>query len=449
MRLPSFIRPHLHSFPSLETAIWFQQLRWVAVAGQLLTMAVVVWGLRISLLNWELQALIGITALTNVGYSLWLIQLQRNGLKRGDRLPTDKVVSALMLVDIVVLTGMLYLSAGMANPFALFYFVNIAVAGVIIAPARAWLVWLATLAGVMLLLIRSLPILELSNASLLSATPGESSMWSIPKIGTFVSFATCSGVITYFITILTGELRQREQALKDAEDARIRNRQLEALTTLAAGAAHELASPLSTIAVVAKELSRALEKQSVPEAISKDVALIRSELNRCRQILDRMTSAAGDAAGEQLQTIGVAAFIKETLLGLREPDRVRVEIAADTSELTNLLPVQATAQAIRNLVQNALDASPPDGPVCLVAERCEQGWYLQVIDQGTGMTPEILQRIGEPFFTTKEPGRGMGLGLHLTGNVIRRLDGSLSFESRPGQGTIAKVILPTLRNYGN
>ena len=213
-----------------------------------------------------------------------------------------------MLVDILILTGMLYLSAGIANPFALFYFVNIAVAGAIVTPAWAWGVCLATVCGVGLLLIRSLPINELSSASLLAASPDSGFYWTIPKIGFFVSFATCSGIITYFITILTGELRQREQALKDAEDARIRNRQLEALATLAAGAAHELASPLSTIAVVAKELSRALEKQHVPESVTKDVALIRAELDRCRQILDRMTSTAGEAAGEKLRTISIDDF---------------------------------------------------------------------------------------------------------------------------------------------
>ncbi|MCA9157297.1 MAG: HAMP domain-containing histidine kinase [Planctomycetales bacterium] len=447
MQLTPFIRPHVHSYPTLETAIWFQQLRWVAVTGQLLTLVFVAWGLKIALPIWELLALIGVTAATNMGYALWLRILWQRGLERSERLPTDQVVSTLMLVDIVVLTGMLYLSAGMANPFALFYFVNIAVAGAIIAPAWAWSVWATTVAGVMLLLIRSQSLVDLNSFNMLSADQTDPAViWTIPKIGFFVSFATCGGVITYFITILTGELKQREQALKDAEDARIRNRQLEALTTLAAGAAHELASPLSTIAVVAKELSRALEKQSVPEAVSKDVALIRSELDRCRHILDRMTSTAGEAAGEKLQTISIEVFLNETLVGLREPERVVVEIAPEAREQVNLLPVQAAAQAIRNLLQNALDASGAESLVRLLAEPSPQGWKICVVDRGSGMTPEILQRIGEPFFTTKEPGRGMGLGMHLTQNVIRRLDGSLTFDSRPGQGTTATVVLPTLQD---
>lgn len=446
MQLSPIIRPHVHSYPTLETAIWFQQLRWVAVAGQLVTMAVVAGGLKISVPIWELLLLSVVTAASNVAYAIWLRVLSRRGLQREQRLPTDQVVSTLMLVDIALLTGMLYLTAGMANPFALFYFVNVAVAGAIVAPAWAWRVWLATVAGAILLLTDSLPVEALSNASFLSTPPNAAATWTVPKIGFFVSFATCSGVITYFLTMLTGELKQRELALKDAEDARIRHRQLESLTTLAAGAAHELASPLSTIAVVAKELSRAIEKQNVPEAVSKDVALIRSELDRCRQILDRMTSTAGEAAGEKLQTISIEAFLAETLVGLREPERIDVKVAPQAGHQVNLLPVQAAAQAVRNLLQNALDASPHESAVRLLAEPSPQGWKICVVDSGAGMSPEVLQRIGEPFFTTKEPGRGMGLGLHLTQNVIRRLDGTLTFDSRAGQGTTATVILPTLRS---
>lgn len=446
MEFSPLIRPHVYAFPTLDTAIWFQQLRWVAVAGQLATMAVVGWGMNIQLPNVELLVLIGVTASSNAVYAIWLRGLRYGGLQRTDRLPTDQVVPTLMLVDSIVLTGMLYMTAGIANPFVLFYFVNIAVAAAIVTPAWACAIWLTTVAGATLLLFRSQPIAELTPVSWLAATPGDTKIWTIPKIGFLVSFATCSGVITYFITLLTGELRQREQALKDAEDARVRNRQLEALATLAAGAAHELASPLTTIAVVAKELSRAIEKQNVSETVTQDVALIRSELDRCRQILDRMTSTAGDAAGERLRTISIEDFFAETLLGLKEPERIALEITEDAAHTVNLLPVQAAAQAIRNLLQNALDASPPTAPVRMQAQRYSKGWLLRVVDRGTGMDAEILQRIGEPFFTTKEPGRGMGLGLHLTQNVIRRLGGSLEFESEPGRGTIARVLLPTSRS---
>lgn len=445
MGLTPLIRPHVYSHPTLDTAIWFLHLRWIAVLGQLLTLAVVVVVLRIEPPVFRLVSLIGITAASNLAYSLWLIRLYRGGLQREQRLPTDQVVSGLMLIDILVLTGMLYFSAGIANPFALFYFVNIAVAGAIITPTWAWAIWLTTVAGVTLLLLRSEPIEELSSLSRYAADTTTAQTWTIPKLGYLVSFATCSGVITYFITILTGELRQRERAVQEMEDARVRNRQLEGMATLAAGAAHELASPLSTIAVVAKELGRALEKYQVPSAVTQDVTLVRSELDRCRQILDRMTSAAGEAAGERLRAIAIDDFVKEALLGIREPERVEIQIAEQHAEVTNLLPVQAAAQALRNIVQNALDASQTDQSVSLHASYDTTSWVIRVVDSGEGMTPEVLERIGEPFFTTKEPGRGMGLGLYLTQNVLRRLGGRLDFESKPGLGSTATLTLPTDR----
>lgn len=445
MPLPPLIRPQVNAFPTLDTAIWLLHLRWVAVAGQLLTMAVVAVGFDIVLPTWQLISLIGITATTNTAYAWWLSKLHGSGLQRTERLTNDQVVPMLMLSDIVVLTGMLYLSAGIANPFSLFYFVNIAVAGAIITPAWAWIIWATTVGSVALLLSRSQPIEVLSASSLLAASELPA-RWTIPKLGFMVSFATCSGVITYFITVLTGELRQRETALKEAEEERIRSRQLEGLATLAAGAGHELATPLTTIAVVASELSRALEKLEVPQTVSNDVALIRSELNRCREILDRMTSAAGDAAGERLRDVNLEELIDETLLGLREPERIQVSIAAEVKGIRKLLPVQAVAQAIRNLLQNALDASEDGAVVQLQAIMDDEHWRISVIDKGSGMPADVLQRIGEPFFTTKEPGRGMGLGLHLTQNVIRRLDGELKFTSEVGQGTNAVITLPLTRD---
>lgn len=440
MPLSPLLHPHVHSHPTLETAIWLLHLRWVAVAGQLLTMSVVEWVLDIKLPQSGMLTLMGVTAVTNLGYSLWLQRLRKNGLQAADRLPTYQVVSSLMLIDLAVLTGMLFLTGGLTNPFALFYFVNIAVAGAILTPAWAWSVWFVAVLSVTLLLLRSQPLLELNNSNL-QAT-GE---LSLPKLGYLVSFAACGGVITYFVTVLTGELKQRELALKEAEDARVRNRQLEALATLAAGAAHELASPLSTIAVVAKELSRSLEKNGARETDMKDVSLIRSELDRCRQILDRMTITAGEAAGERLDAITLDRFLDETLLGLREPQRVKVTVAEAAKLKKNLLPLQATAQAIRNLVQNALDASPTHEDIIVRADLVDSNWRILVIDRGEGMTVEVLQRVGEPFFTTKEPGRGMGLGLYLTQNVLRRLNAELKFTSRPGQGTTAEILLPTSR----
>lgn len=426
----------------MESVVWLLHLRWVAVAGQLCVILGVQWLLNIPLPIWSLLALVAFTAATNIVYSLWLKMLRRREPAGHANEPTYHLVALLMLVDLLTLTGMLWLSGSLQNPFALFYFVNIAVAGVILTPAWAWALWLCAVICLVALLAVGQPLPALQQQDWL----GGSSRWSIGHIGLLISFATCGGVITYFITMLTGELKQREMELHAAEDERLRVRQLEGLATLAAGAGHELATPLSTIAVVTKELSRNVEKHALPPSVAQDVALIRSELNRCREILDRMASAAGDAAGERLSQTTVEQFFHEVLLGLREPQRVQVHIAENAKKVTSLLPIQAAAQAVRNLVQNAIDASQPGADIQLNAEAADSKWRILVIDRGDGMTSDVLQRVGEPFFTTKEPGRGMGLGLYLTQNVLNRLGGKLVFSSRPGHGTTAEVTLPCTRH---
>jgi two-component system sensor histidine kinase RegB len=134
---------------------------------------------------------------------------------------------------------------------------------------------------------------------------------------------------------------------------------------------------------------------------------------------------------------------------MREPNRVRIQMPVDTGNIQGLLPKQALSQALRNLLQNGLDASQSNQEVELTvsvdqphSQGEEQIWKLVIADRGTGMNPEVQRRIGEPFFTTKEVGQGMGLGVFLTRNVIHGLGGDLRFDPSPGNGTTCTVTLP-------
>jgi two-component system sensor histidine kinase RegB len=249
-------------------------------------------------------------------------------------------------------------------------------------------------------------------------------------------------VVTYFITRVTGELRQREVELRAAAQRESKSQRLEALATLAAGAGHELATPLSTIAVVAKELTNHLQGAKVPEAVLEDVALIRGELEHCRMILNRMSGSAGQAAGEEVTEHSAKAIVAEVIRGLRRAERVRVTLDPSAHEAAVIAPLQGIAQAIRGLVQNALDATEPDGEVEMRIEAREQSLVFDVRDRGPGMTEDVVHRAGEPFFTTKEPGKGMGLGLFLTRSVVERLGGQLTLHSVPHVLTRAVVELP-------
>ncbi len=223
---------------------------------------------------------------------------------------------------------------------------------------------------------------------------------------------------------------------------RSRSERLEALATLAAGAGHELASPLSTIAVIAKDLAKHLEGTQVPNTVIEDVGLIRSELDHCRRILNEMSSSAGQATGEVMRRVTVRELIEEVLDVVRRGDRVRAEFSSDAGERDVVLPLVGTAQAIRAIVRNALDASPSSELVNLTVTVDADNLRIQVSDNGTGMKSDDLVRASEPFFTTKEPGQGMGLGLFLAHNVFGRLGGEFQLASEFGAGTTATIRLP-------
>ena len=127
---------------------------------------------------------------------------------------------------------------------------------------------------------------------------------------------------------------------------------------MAAGAAHELATPLSTIAVVAREFEKQLSSAEVPKGWLEDVSLIRGELDRCRSILDQMSSDAGLSVGEAIQGANGQELMQEVIAGLSDATRVRSQIPLELQNIMLTIPVRGLAQAIRGLVKNALDASP-------------------------------------------------------------------------------------------
>ncbi len=418
--------------PQAGTSVWLYQLRWFAVFGQLLTIFAAVLFYQVDLPLGVLTSLAGFTAATNIAYGLWLSWSH----ERNEETFQPQVAGLVMFVDLLLLTAMLYMTGGSANPFANFYFVNLAIAGVVLRPQWAWSLTSLAVCCYVLLTYRALPL------PVLDLVAQDDHIRIVRLHGRVIAFSTCAAVITLFITRLANELTARQQALRDAQQQRDRSQRLEALATLAAGAAHELASPLSTIAVVAREMSHRLEHLDADGNFRKDMTLIDDELDHCKQILGRMRSSAGDSSAESWGRATLGDLMDATVDGVREPNRIEVELDADDESTVLWIPVQTVAQMIRNLLHNALDASPPAEPVVLTARVAEDRCRITVSDHGTGMSEEVLRRLGEPFFTTKEPGRGMGLGVFLTRNVVSRLGGNLEIDSTVGQGTRITMVLP-------
>lgn len=421
----------------LGTSAWLLRLRWFAVFGQLVTVVIAVFVAGVDDPWLPLLGLIAVTATTNACYGMWLRSAKQPGQTAHVEIAeADQIATTLMMVDLVTLTAMLYLSGGIDNPFSLFYFVNLAVGGVILRPRWAWALTAMAIVGSGLLIAASVP----GQVMVSSQIDRGSRLYFI---GLFVAYATCSSVVTYFVTRTAAELMRSERELNETQAQHAQALRLEGLTTLAAGAAHELATPLSTIDVIACELERHLQDCEIPASVREDLRLIDHQLEMCKQILRRMRGAAGDSMINQWNHTTVGELIDCALEGVRDPERVDVTDGPASVESQPLwLPQEAVAQAIRNLIHNGLDASGAGGRVMIDTEISDSKLEVRIRDCGRGMSEEELGRAGEPFFTTKEPGRGMGLGLFLTRSVVSRLGGKLIFQSVPGVGTDAVVVIP-------
>jgi two-component system sensor histidine kinase RegB len=422
----------------LINASWLIKLRWVAVVGQVATILITLGLFKIQLPTiWVLIAAISVTVASN----LVLMYLFSVWSKAGDKIaPSSLVMGVILLVDLFSLTALLFATGGPNNPFSLFYFVNVSLSALVLNRKWAWGLNVMSIICFAALLFDHYHIEQLDMG--LDSVRNRGNL-SLQHLGLMVAFTTCSSVIVYFLTRLTDELRQQQLAVRKAEELKARYEKIEALETLAAGAAHELATPLSTIAIVAKDVEKAFEKHppNFPgaEDVVEDVHLIRSQLDRCRGILDRMSSHAGETIGEQMQSVSMEELIEHCLEGLLEEDRVQVSLPRDADSWKVKVPLDALSQAIRGLIKNAIDADESGRSIRLHVLQRGDNAQIEITDWGPGMPEDVLQRISEPFFTTKAPGKGMGLGVFLAINVLKSVDGDVKYRSKPGQGTTAMV----------
>jgi two-component system sensor histidine kinase RegB len=155
-----------------------------------------------------------------------------------------------------------------------------------------------------------------------------------------------------------------------------------------------------------------------------------------------MSADAGESVGESLRRHSVSALVETTLEGLEQSSRFVVSLAEDVGARAIVVPLSGLAQALRGLCVNALDASPPAAQIEIHAAAEDGRLVLRFCDRGTGMDDEVLAKAGDPFFTTKDTGKGMGLGLFLARTVVERLGGAMELDSTLGVGTEVRVELP-------
>lgn len=402
---------------------WLARLRWASIVGQIVTVLGVHYVMRVRLPLGALGALIFLEAASNVAVMAWPLRQQEVG---------EMPLVAVMTFDLLLFSALLYFTGGPTNPFSSLYLIHIALATLILRPRFAWALVALSLLCSGALFIAHVPLAMATRASM--------GQYSLHLKGMWVALGVSASFIVYFLSRVTRTLAERDAALAQAKERDTRQRQMAALATLAAGAAHELAQPLSTIAVVARELERGLE--AGPEQI-EDVRLIRAQVTRCNDILGELAADSGHARGELDEPASLGEVMNAALHDLAGAERVGRPDVPPAGEPIVIPHQKLVSRALRSIVQNALDATRDGGgTVELAARVVDDHIELSVRDEGEGMPEEVRARATDPFFTTKPVGQGMGLGLFLAASILDQLGGGLRIESQPGRGTHVTLEVP-------
>lgn len=405
------------------------RLRWAFIAAEILVAA-----LSKFLLGSTVDALwvgvaVTVAALTNVGLLAWR-----------KRPPSRVLLASALVLDGVLLTAVLRASGGAMNPFSVLYIVHVALAALLL-DGRATL----AVAGTTCLGFGSL-FLGMNGAGGAHAHHhhAEHATLDLHLRGMLIAYAVAAAFVGYFVYRVARALERREREMVSLRDWAARTERLASLSTLAAGAAHELGTPLATIAVVAKELDRMASKTDGTldrEALSSDARLVREEAERCRHIIAKMASDAGAMQGEVAREVPVHRVV-ELVRDSLDKERARA-LAVDVRDGSAAVkvPKETLVQVLVNLVGNAFDASATAPDVCLRIDVGDTHAVFAVEDRGSGISEDVSKRLGEPFFSSKN-GRGMGLGLFLARTFAERIGGTLTAESRDGGGSTFILSIP-------
>ncbi len=396
-------------------------LRWIAVAGQVFTIAIAALELHVRL---PIPLLAGVLAAFVAGN---LVSLLRT--RFAARIANHELLLTLTF-DAVMLTALLYLTGGPTNPFVSLYLLQVILGALLL---EAWAVW--AILGVIILCFVGLTRIYRP----LIFPPDGFDPFTLYIAGTVIGFILNAVLLVTFIGRINANLRQRDLRIADLRQRATEEDHIVRMGLLASGAAHELGTPLATLDVILADWRQMPSLANDPE-IAQEIEDMRSEVARCKSIVTGVLLSAGEARAE---SAGVSE-LKTYLAGVFAEWKARraTGIATYDDELEAnpaIFADSALKQALCNLLDNALEASPQS--VRMRSRLIGDELALTVNDCGPGFPPEILAEFGKPYQSTK--GRpGGGLGLFLVSNVARRLGGRVAARNLTGGGAEVTILLP-------
>ena len=408
-------------------------IRWVAVGGQLAALVIVNFGLNYPLPMLACLATVAVSAAINTGITL---------LRPMSGTLSDRSAALWLAYDILQLSTLLYLTGGLQNPFAVIILASVVVSASVLSRISTLSLGLLVAVCISVLAFRHEPL------------PGPPPLLDLPVfyvLGVWQALVIGGLFIAAFVGSVAEEGRRMQDALNAAQVALEHEQRLSSLGGLAAAAAHELGTPLATIAVTARELSHDLPPGS---PMTDDVELILEQTARCREILMELSRKPETEGGEPYTRLALGAMLDEAArpyltdsVNLTRDFRAVSEAPGSPEPVLTRSP--EFLRAVGTLIQNAIQFA--DSEVILRARWDAGTVTVEIIDDGPGFSAHLLDRLGEPYVSTRAgadgEGEHMGLGVFIAQNLLNRTGATLSFANQDwwdwwGAGAIVRIAWP-------
>src|ERR1700736_974272 len=418
---------HPRRYVRLDTIL---RLRWLAVLGQLVAIFIVAQGLEFDVEVAPCVAIVGLSALLNLG-----LQIGFNPMQRLE----PAYAAALLALNIVELAGLLFFTGGLQNPFSFLFLAPVLISATALPIRLTIALGVLAVACASVLVFFHLPLPWDSDEPLV--------LPPIYLLGVWLSIVLAIGVTSLYAFQVTEESRKLSDALAATELVLAREQHLTQLDGLAAAAAHELGTPLSTIFLISREL----EKSAHDGPLASDIKTLREQAQRCRDILAKITQLS--ATGAPFDRMKLSTLIEETVAPHRDfgvAIKVRLAVAATREPVGGRNP--AILYGVGNILENAVDFAHQTVEV--------NAWWnaetveIIISDDGPGIAPHMLKRIGEPYLSRRRSGdedqsdhHGVGLGVFIARTLLERTGAKVSFTNRtfPDHGAVVQIAWPRRR----
>ena len=394
---------------SLRTLV---PIRWVAIVGQALALLTVHFGIGFHLPLMPALAVVAASAVLNV------VLIIRRQVARE---LSERAAALCLGYDILQLAVLLYLTGGLQNPFSILILAPVTVAATILSWRAVIALSIFAVAAISVLALRHMPL------------PWRAEPLVLPPelvLGIWIALV----LATVFIGAYTWSIAQGARRLRDAvaatQLALAREQRVSAVGALAAAAAHELGSPLATIAVVAKELVRELPPES-PHA--EDAALLLSQSERCRRILAELSQRPDEDGGLPYTRLPISALVEAAGAPHRDLGIRLIFSTAAAEDEPQVGRSPEIMHGLNNLIQNAVQFARRE--VTVTTSWSSRRVTVEITDDGPGFMLNLLARLGEPYLSTRAGAtEHMGLGIFIAQSLLERSGARLTFENREGGG---------------